>query len=189
MLHDLDAYFAALTAYRGGDIEPIVTVFVDAVGEAVRNGNLLFNDIRTIREEYDAALVGLRSDAAARRVVDVMFEHPVVNVALLQQHLGIADQTAHRAIDTLVDRGILTPQDRADATATGWHPSSRMPSTASPHAPVVGRGCVRGGDGEVTGRVAPRSGAYRGPTRLVDSDRSVSLCDLRPQRWGRQHAP
>ncbi|WP_246846355.1 Fic family protein [Humibacter ginsenosidimutans] len=109
LLHDLDAYFAALTAYRAGDIEPIVTVFVDAAGEAVRNGNLLFDDIRTIREEYDAALSGLRSDAAARRVAGVAFEHPVVNVVLLQQHLGIADQTAYRAIDTLVERGILTP--------------------------------------------------------------------------------
>jgi Fic family protein len=119
LLHDLEAYFAALTAYRVGDIEPIVSVFVDAAGEAVRNGNLLFDDIRTIREEYDAALGGLRSDAAARRVVDVVFEHPVVNVALLQKHLGIVDQTAYRAIDTLVERGILIPA-RPGGRNRGW---------------------------------------------------------------------
>jgi Fic family protein len=108
LLHDVERYFGALTAYRQGDIERIVTVFADAAGTAVRNGNVLLDDIRGIRSRYDDALGGLRADSAARAVAGLLFEHPVVNAGLVQTRLGIADQTAYRAFDALVNRGILT---------------------------------------------------------------------------------
>lgn len=40
LLHDIERYFGALNGYRQGDADPIVTVFADAAGTAVRNGNL-----------------------------------------------------------------------------------------------------------------------------------------------------
>lgn len=109
LLHDVDRYFGALGAYREGDVEPIVTVFVDAAGTAVRNGNELFDDIRETRDKYDDALVGLRSDSAARAISGLLFEHPVVNADLVRSSFGVASQTAYRALDALVERGILSP--------------------------------------------------------------------------------
>lgn len=109
LLHNIDRYFEALTDYRDGDIEPIVTVFVDAVGTAVRDGNRLFDDLREIRGKYDDALGGMRADSAARRIAELLFEHPVVNAGLVQERLGVADQTAYRAFDALTKRGVVTP--------------------------------------------------------------------------------
>jgi len=59
LLTDIDAYFAALGAYRGGDPVPIVERFADATFAALANGRQLVADLHRVR----AARTGRRQRA------------------------------------------------------------------------------------------------------------------------------
>lgn len=48
LLQNTDAYFAALTAYRNGDIDAIVSTVSDAVFAAIGNGRQLVEDVQQI---------------------------------------------------------------------------------------------------------------------------------------------
>ncbi len=66
LLHDVKDYCNAVTAYRRGELRPIITAFTSAAGYAVVNGRQLVRDIETIETDWEGRMRGLRSDAAAR---------------------------------------------------------------------------------------------------------------------------
>ena len=107
LLHNVKDYYEALTAYRRGELRPIVTAFTRAVGYAVANGRQLVRDIENIEAEWEERMRGLRSDAAARRVSALAIVHPVLNSDIVIRELGVAPPTAFRALDALVERGVL----------------------------------------------------------------------------------
>ena len=109
LLHDVDSYYSALTAYREGDVDAIVAAFTRAAWFAIGSGRKLAEDVRSVRDAWSAAVADLRSDNRARLVVDLAIEHPVLNAELIRDRLGIAAPTAYRAVETLVDRGVLRP--------------------------------------------------------------------------------
>jgi Fic family protein len=109
LLHDVDGYYDALNSYRHGDIRPIIAAFARAASYAVVNGRQLVRDIAGIEAEWEEKMLGLRSDAAARRVAVLAIAHPVLNYETVTRELSIAPTTAFRALESLVDRGVLHP--------------------------------------------------------------------------------
>jgi Fic family protein len=109
LLHDVKDYYNALSAYRRGELRPIVTAFTRATGYAVVNGRQLVGDIKAIEAEWEVKMSGLRSDAAARRVGALAIAHPVLNSDMVIRELGVAPPTAFRALDALIERGLLAP--------------------------------------------------------------------------------
>ncbi|MFM9876881.1 MAG: Fic family protein [Rhodoglobus sp.] len=107
LLHDVKAYYGALTAYRRGELRPIVTAFTQAAGYAVVNGRQLVRDIVAIEAEWEIRMRGLRTDAAARRLSAFAIAHPVLDSEIVARELAVAPLTAFRALDTLVGRGVL----------------------------------------------------------------------------------
>jgi Fic family protein len=107
LLHDVDGYYGALDSYRRGDIRPIITAFAQAAGYAAVNGRQLLRDISGIEADWEEKLLGLRSDATARRVAVLAIAHPVLNYETVTRELSIAPTTAFRALETLTDRGVL----------------------------------------------------------------------------------
>ncbi|MFE4951524.1 Fic family protein [Leifsonia sp. NPDC056665] len=107
LLHDVDGYYAALSAYRAGDVDPIVRSFTEAAGFAVRTGRQLATAIAELRTRWEEALTGLRSDSSARRVAALALEQPVLNAAVVESRLGLSAPGAYRAFEALVDRGVL----------------------------------------------------------------------------------
>ncbi|CAN5138449.1 Fic family protein [soil metagenome] len=107
LLHDVKGYYNALTAYRLGEPRPIITAFTRAAGYAVVNGRQLVRDIGSIETAWETKMRGLRSDAAARRVSALAIAHPVLNSDIVARELNVAPPTAFRALDALVDRGVL----------------------------------------------------------------------------------
>ena len=107
LLHDVKDYYDALTSYRRGELRPIVTAFTRAAGYAVLNGRQLVRDIEAIESDWDVRMRGLRSDAAARRVSVLALAHPVLNSDIVARELGIAPPTVFRALNALVERGVL----------------------------------------------------------------------------------
>ena len=106
LLADVDAYFAALGAYRHGDPVPIVERFADATFAALGNGRQLVADLHRVRADWGQR-VKARRDAATWKVTEVALRRPVVNAAFLSHELGIPQTNVYRALQPLVDAGVL----------------------------------------------------------------------------------
>ena len=111
LLADVDGYFAALTAYRAGDIAPIVEQFAAATQHAVVNGRILAAEVGDMRERWRSGL-DVRRDSGAWRLLDVVIAQPVVNAAYVKRVLGSSDQGAVNAIAALEHAGVLTRTSR-----------------------------------------------------------------------------
>ena len=108
LLVDTERYFAALTAFRAGDAEPIVSEFASASRIAATTGTQLVDDLVEELEDSRRKLKGLRSDAAAWRILPALVGQPAVNTKYLMSTLRLGEMGALRALDTLTDRGVLT---------------------------------------------------------------------------------
>lgn len=106
LLVDTDSYFGALTEYRRGHPKAIVERVADAAFAAITNGRELVEDLETIRAEWEAA-IDARQGSAAVRAPAVLIAHPVVDSALIQRELDVSAPAANRAINTLVEAGVL----------------------------------------------------------------------------------
>ncbi len=107
LLVDVPRYFRALTAFRSGDAGPIIRQFAQASRIAVQGGMRLVDDLANQLAASRATLDGVRSDAAAWRVLPLLVGQPAINVKFLRAKLGISEMTALRALETLTAAGIL----------------------------------------------------------------------------------
>jgi Fic family protein len=110
LLTDLDAYFAALTAYRLGDAGPIVGQFGRAAHRAVVNGNQLVSDLAATRDLWREQITA-RSHAAAWRALDLVVRQPALTVAVVREALHVSQSAAQGAIDELVRAEVLIPHN------------------------------------------------------------------------------
>ena len=98
-----------MQAYRRGDAAPIVEQFARASLFAASSGTRLVDDLAAQLDDARAALkqMRLRSNAGAWKVLPALVAQPVVNVRYLQDHVGMNQVGAHRALDQLVSAGVL----------------------------------------------------------------------------------
>lgn len=108
LLVDTASYFDALSAYRAGDAGPIVRRFADASRYAATTGRDLVDELARQVDRSRAALVGVRSDSVAWKIVPLLVGQPVVNTRYLVDQLGRSDVSVVRALETLAARDILT---------------------------------------------------------------------------------
>ncbi|MCL2781586.1 MAG: Fic family protein [Actinomycetia bacterium] len=106
LLNDPAAYFAALTAYRAGDVAAIVRRFAEASFAAVTNGRQLAAQINDIRADW-AGRITARRDAVAWRLADLLLRQPVVDGALVARELAVAPTSARSALGHLASIGVL----------------------------------------------------------------------------------
>jgi Fic family protein len=107
LLVNTDRYFGALTAFREGDAGPIVREFAGASRIAATTGTRLVDDLAARLEDSRIKMQGIRSDAAAWRILPALIGQPAVNTTYLQSALGLGEMAALRALDALTDRGVL----------------------------------------------------------------------------------
>lgn len=107
LLTDTERYFAALTAYRAGDVDPIVETLAEAAMASVANGRMLVTDLRRLRQQWTDMLTA-RSDSSVWRVLDLLLRQPVVSTAVVMEAVAVNHTNATRAIDRLLTAGILT---------------------------------------------------------------------------------
>jgi Fic family protein len=111
LLANVGAYHSALTAYRAGDPEPIITVTAEASFRAIDNGTRLAKDVVAITEGW-ASKVTARRDAAVWPVLELLARQPVVNAAVLESKLGLDYMRQKRALDTLEEAGVVVGIDK-----------------------------------------------------------------------------
>jgi hypothetical protein len=91
----------------------------------------LAEELRAITDDWNAA-VHPRAGSAVKTLLDGLSRQPVVDidhVALLCP--GVAATNLHRAVNRLVDAGVLTAIRRASAIRFGERPTSSSSSNAS----------------------------------------------------------
>ncbi|WP_272878835.1 Fic family protein [Rothia nasisuis] len=105
LLHDIGDYVEALTAYREGDVVPILECFVRSVDAALENARLLAADL----EGVEAEILASRSRATepVRLLARFVCAEPAFTASMLEQHAGVSKATAYRLVDALVETKIL----------------------------------------------------------------------------------
>jgi Fic family protein len=107
LLTDTTAYFDTLTAYRQGDIAPIVQTLSDATFAAIANGRQLVADLRDIREGWNGT-IRARRDSSAWRLADFVIRQPVLDISAVARELGVSPANALRPVAVLADAGVLS---------------------------------------------------------------------------------
>ncbi len=108
LLVRVEAYYAALGAFREGDLEPIVAEFSAAAFTAAATGRVLVADLGHLMQDWRERITA-RSHATVWRALPVIVSQPAVSAAFLAARLDVSVQAATHAIGQLVDAGILTP--------------------------------------------------------------------------------
>lgn len=106
LLADTERYFDALTAYRAGETQPIVERFAEASFDSIVNGRRLVTELRAIRAAWSDSVTS-RRQAIVWRALDIAFQHPVLDNALVQRLLDVSAMGAEAAITELVKIGAL----------------------------------------------------------------------------------
>src|SRR5690606_35860801 len=119
LLHDTDAYFAALTAYRAGDPNAIVGALADAVFRAIANGRRLVEELREIADGWEG-VVPARRGSAGIRLRDLLLRQPVVTAQVVARELGVSAVAAQTAIDRMVAAGPLVQTNNHKRNRI-WH--------------------------------------------------------------------
>lgn len=106
LLADVEGYHRALTAYREGDVSPIVLAFAEASLRAVANSRELVSDIDTIKKGWQGQLKARRS-SNAWALLDVIAQRPVIDSATAAAALGVKQPNIYPPLQALRDAGIL----------------------------------------------------------------------------------
>lgn len=102
-----DEYFAALTSYRAGNPSPIIDIVTRSASAAAVESRVSIEELRSLPAEWRAQLPGRRSPTA-ERIIDALFDNPVMAADEMVLASGATTAAAYAAIDRLVDAGILT---------------------------------------------------------------------------------
>jgi Fic family protein len=103
-------YYERLHAVRdAGDWEGWLDFFLRGVAEASREATATAAAILRMREDYRAKITERFGRAAGNghRIMEKLFDHPIVTVARVRQWLGITPAGANNLVNRLVDVGLL----------------------------------------------------------------------------------
>lgn len=111
LLRNRRDYYDTLAATQlRGDWSPWCTFLAEAVTHACRSAVTIAQDMTALEQRWQRQLeaLGLRSDAAALKLPRILLAQPVVTVRQVQLWLGVSFPTANKALEVLVNCGILS---------------------------------------------------------------------------------
>jgi Fic family protein len=95
-------YYERLMAVRErGDFEGWLEFFVTGLAETAEEATLKARAIVALREEHRARIQEHGLPTNAFRLLDLLFDRPLVDVALVRDRLGITFATANKLIENL----------------------------------------------------------------------------------------
>lgn len=107
-----DYYDGLLRVELQGDWSAWGRFFAQAVVASCEEAASAAQRLLALREGWRARVSGLRSDAAARRLVEILIGYPVLSANQAKDHLGVSFPAANAALAQLVDLGIVTEPTR-----------------------------------------------------------------------------
>lgn len=125
--HRRTEYYDRLMAVRTrGDWEGWLRFFLLGIAMTAEEATTTARAIVQLREDHRSSLQSHGSGLNELKLLDFLFQRPLVNVRLISKQLGVADVTASRAIDRLVDLRLLEEitgrqRGRVFRYAPYWH--------------------------------------------------------------------
>lgn len=108
-----DSYFAALNDYRNGYAQTLIAMLATAVRIATAESWTTAKDIQVIREQWHDAVDRPRPGTPTHRLLDLLTEEPIINVALVAERINASEETARTTIDALTQAKVLTKTARS----------------------------------------------------------------------------
>jgi Fic family protein len=106
-------YIAALTAFRGDDVDTWIDHFAAATGRAARLAHVYVGAVEALRVTWRNQLADSghapRAGAAAWALIDVLPAHPIITGPVATAATGRVKTAVYTAIEQLVAAGILVP--------------------------------------------------------------------------------
>ncbi|GAA1773083.1 Fic family protein [Agromyces lapidis] len=106
LLTDVNAYHDALTAYRAGNVEPIVEQMAVASDDAIRNARTLVGQIRETTTGWREQAKP-RTGSQLEKILDYAARQPVFTAATASADLGIGTTNIYPHLRKLAELGIL----------------------------------------------------------------------------------
>jgi len=106
LLASKSKYYQALDYYRTGNYLPIIKQICISASQAINASWETAGKIEKLRDEWFGNLKA-RRDSVVWKVVDYLFEQPVINAQTVSLKFGVADISARAAIETLLKAGII----------------------------------------------------------------------------------
>jgi Fic family protein len=110
-LRDVGGYLAGLTLFRTARPDGWVRWFARTLEHAATSATATLTAVADLVASWPARLEGIRSDAAAHRLVDHIATHPALDGATAAGLLGVSTPAARTALETLTERGVLRLAD------------------------------------------------------------------------------
>lgn len=108
LMTDVNAYFDSLDAYRRGDVDSYLQHFAAATTRASGEARRLGGELKAISTEWQDR-TRLRAGSVAATIVSGLIQQPVISATINAAIPARPEpSTIYRAIDVLVDAGILT---------------------------------------------------------------------------------
>lgn len=95
---DSKAYVGGLTDARAGRVNEWIGVFAAAARTAANEAGRFAAQLAKLREEWLRAAAPLRSDAAARKLIELLPAAPIVDVGTVESLVGCSNQAARLAL-------------------------------------------------------------------------------------------
>lgn len=105
---DIGGYLSGLVLFRQGQVDAWSRWFADALEHAAERTVTVMSAVEELLRHWTDAAAGLRRDAAARRMIPHLAQHPVVNAAIVAELLEVSEQSARVAIGELATLGVLS---------------------------------------------------------------------------------
>jgi Fic family protein len=116
---DPGGYLAGLTLYRLGRLDTWVEWVAQALVRSSEAAADLMARSETLLEAWRVRLEGVRADAAARRVLEVLAERPVLSAAVVAERMGVSVRAGQAALAVLAEHGIVQRYRPDDSGAGG----------------------------------------------------------------------
>jgi Fic family protein len=105
--HRIEYYDRLMAIRTSGDWEGWLTFFLSGVRDTAQEASENIGAIVKLRETHQATIRDHRLGSNGFRLLDLLFQRPVVNAPLVRDALGIAFNTANSLLERFEARGIL----------------------------------------------------------------------------------
>jgi Fic family protein len=109
---DPGGYLAGMTMFRLGQLDPWVEWMAAALQHSSEAAASLMIRSEALIQTWQGRMADLREDATARKVVDILGEHPVVSSDLIATRLDVSERSGRVALGALAERGIVQPYEQ-----------------------------------------------------------------------------
>lgn len=128
---DPGGYISGLHLFREGPVDTWVRWFADVSLAAARQSDSMIDAVTGILDDFEATVGDLRADAAARRLIPLLPQAPVLTAATVAQLLDTSTRSGRSALDLLQQRGLMHRiPSRLDTKVSLGRPADHYAATA-----------------------------------------------------------